>query len=216
MFCFGISIQKLTAEQRTRNLQKRINQGDQNNRFTHCRGTIFSLPNPRAKYDSKIDKKTAIEYFHRARAYDRIVPHKSYAQAVKSIPSTSKYVKQVSRDIGQYRPLGSVRVNKLHVTKPDSHNVARNEKSNGSRAVSTNVAGAGIKSCVSERKIPITLHNRFQMFDSFNDMHKAFNKVSDQGVLTETDGDNVHDTGSVLQNTVKIPGKRLGVKEIPT
>ena len=80
--------------------KKRIIQGDQNNRFTSCHETrtIFSLSKPSDKYDSKIDKQTALDYFHRVRAYETIVPNKSYAQAVKSAPSISKYVKQLSRD----------------------------------------------------------------------------------------------------------------------
>ena len=77
------------------------------------------------------------------------------------------------------------------------------------KAFNTNVAGAGLKSCISDRKIPIALHNRFQMLDMFNEVYKACDKVEYQRVLLGND-DNMPDTSSDLQGTVKIPEKHLG------
>ena len=47
-------------------------------------------------------------------------------------------------------------------------------------------------------------------------MHKAFDKVNDQRILTDRDCDKVHDTSFGTQNDDKLFKKHLGVKELPT
>ena len=183
-------------EQKT--FKKRISQGDQNSQFTRCHESrvIYSLTNPNARHDSKITKETAIQYFHRFKAYQSIVPNKSYGQAFQSSKINSPQASQLNH--WQCRPVGLGEVNKLHASKPVNVSAFDSKKYNISTAINTSVVGAGIKSCVVDRKIPIALHNRFQMLDMLSDMHKACDKVECQHVLLRNT-DNVHDTSSEFQ-----------------
>ena len=162
--------------------------------FTRCQQTriIYSLANPRAKHDSNIHKETAFQYFRRVKAYQNTVPNKSYAYVVRSLLNYNQEAKQGSYSSGQCTPLNRRVVNKHKLAKPENCNASGMEKSTAPTVCGSSVTGAGLKSCVSVRETPITLHNRFQILDTFSDIHNACDKVEDQSVLTETSTENMH------------------------
>ena len=151
-----------------------------------------------------MNKQTAFDYFRKQRSFQKIVANKSYAQAVKSPRDKTQGNTTYPQKIATSPPHNKVG-NKKEITNTHNHKL---HCIKAPKPPPTVVTGAGVKPRVLCTEKSITLNNRFQIFDTFSDMHTDDDKLEDQYILGVNNDMQAHE--SHVDELAKMPGKHLG------
>ena len=145
---------------------------------------------PNAAHTCQTTKKQAFHWYNTWAAFQKVRPHKTYAQALL----TNSAKKVVTRDVTNVLPISAIKVQDLkarpHVLHANVHPPHANPAKN-------NHAHTGKRQRVVPNKlnVPVPLHNRFQVFDNFNAEREAFVQI---GIMQRDSNVQTTDTSMVV------------------